>query len=62
MSFPYVIDTPGVYRFTSDINLIGGGTAIFIEASDVTLDLGGFTPRTDTPGAIGIPAALPSPN
>jgi len=40
---PYVIDTPGSYYVTT--NLTGAPTrpGISIEASDVTLDLGGFT-------------------
>lgn len=44
---PATISVPGHYYLTRDITLIGSGVAIQINASDVSLDLGGFTVRGD---------------
>ena len=42
--FPATISAPGSYRLTSNLAVAGSGTnAIQISASDVTLDLNGFT-------------------
>jgi hypothetical protein len=44
VSFPYVISTPGSYKLTTNLNVSGAGvSAIDIETSNVTLDLGGYT-------------------
>ncbi|GAB4550778.1 MAG: hypothetical protein Tsb0013_12660 [Phycisphaerales bacterium] len=57
-SFPYVIDEPGVYRLTSDLQLAGNSVAIEIGADDVTIDLNGFTIRGDNTG-IGVRPVVP---
>jgi len=41
--FPYVITQPGSYQLIGNISVTAGGTAIDIQASNVTLDLNGFT-------------------
>lgn len=43
VTLPYVIAAPGAYRLTSDLLAGGGVDGVVIAASDVTLDLGGFT-------------------
>jgi parallel beta-helix repeat protein len=43
LSFKYIISQPGSYYLTENISIAGEGHAIRIEASDVTLDLKGFT-------------------
>jgi hypothetical protein len=43
-SFPYVISTPGSYKLSSNITVSSTGVDAFnIEATGVTLDLGGYT-------------------
>lgn len=44
---PTTISSPGHYYLTRNITIAGAQTAITISASDVTLDLGGFTIRGD---------------
>lgn len=41
--FPVTLSEPGSYRLTSNLIVEAGMTAIEITASDVTLDLGGFS-------------------
>lgn len=49
-SSPYTISTSGSYKLTGNLSVAGGGaSAITVGASDVTLDLGGFT--VTAPGA-----------
>lgn len=55
ISGPTTIAQPGHYYLTKDISFGGAGTAITISASDVTLDLGGFTiDGDDAVGGSGI--------
>lgn len=50
-----VISEPGHYYLTKDIQVVGASTALLILASDVSLDLGGFTVRgEDLEGSWGI--------
>jgi hypothetical protein len=42
-AFPYVITQPGSYRLTGNLNPPAGTDAIDINASNVTLDLNGFS-------------------
>lgn len=56
-SVPYVIHTPGTYTLDGSVSLApGGGTAIQVNASNVLIDLKGFTlSATDsTPQSLGI--------
>lgn len=53
--FPVVITAPGSYRLTSDLV---GFDAIFVNADDVSIDLGGFTIRGETAGCDGPPKGL----
>lgn len=39
----FTISTAGSYRLTSDLNATAGQTGIFIDTSNVTIDLNGFT-------------------
>ena len=55
ISGPTTISQPGVYYLTRNISVTGAVTPITIIASDVTLDLGGFTiDGDDTAGTYGI--------
>jgi hypothetical protein len=40
---PYTITTPGTYQLTANLNVSGGTNAILISASNVTLDLSGYS-------------------
>lgn len=40
---PYAISTPGSYRLTGNLTASGGKDAIDVSASNVTIDLNGFT-------------------
>ena len=42
-SVPYTISTPGFYYLAKDLTLTTSGSAITVEANDVTIDLMGFT-------------------
>lgn len=42
-TFPIVISSPGSYKLSSNLNVSTTANAIDIEATGVTLDLGGFT-------------------
>lgn len=60
-SLPYTITQPGSYYLTT--NLVGGATnGITVLASDVTIDLGGFTLDGNGTGASGIAAPAPQTN
>jgi hypothetical protein len=55
ISGPTTIAQPGHYYLTNDINVTGAVNAISISASNVSLDLGGFTvDGNDTGGTTGI--------
>ena len=55
ISSPTTISQPGHYYLTNDISVAGNVNAIVISASNVSLDLGGFTiDGTDTNGSQGI--------
>jgi hypothetical protein len=41
--FPVTLSAAGSYRLTSNLDLVGTGTAVSITADGVDLDLGGFT-------------------
>lgn len=45
ITLPFVIDQPGSYVLTSDLMGVAGEDGIIIAASDVTIDLNGFTLR-----------------
>lgn len=52
---PTTISTSGHYYLTRDISVTGAANAIVVNASNVSLDLGGFTiDGDDTPGSHGI--------
>jgi hypothetical protein len=56
-SAPMTISAPGRYYLTQNITVSGAVTAITIAASNVSLDLGGFTIRgNNTAGSFGINA------
>jgi len=48
-SVPHTIKKPGHYELNSDLTYTGSGVAITIEASNVTLDLNGYTLQTNSP-------------
>ena len=51
----FVINSPGHYYLTRDVRVTGAQTALTINASEVSVDLGGFTlDGTDEPGGFGI--------
>ena len=56
-SAPYTINNPGSYYLTTNLN-VTGGNAITINASQVTLDLGGFTIFSTAPGGSGFAIGL----
>lgn len=58
ISIPFTINEPGSYVLTSDIIGVGTADTIIIAASDVTLDLNGFTIRGVTGSDNGIEVAL----
>ncbi len=53
----YVISQPGSYYLTGNITSTGPGSAIRIDASDVTLDLGGFRIDGAGTGQMGVSVA-----
>ena len=57
---PYTISQPGSYYLTQNLTASGGG-GIAIQASDVTLDLNGFTLDGGLPGQVAICECAPAP-
>jgi hypothetical protein len=57
-SLPYKIEKPGHYELNSDLTYTGSDVAITIEASNVTLDLNGYTLQTNNPPGGPGPTAI----
>ncbi|MDW8310600.1 MAG: right-handed parallel beta-helix repeat-containing protein, partial [Verrucomicrobiales bacterium] len=55
-SLPFVITAPGSYYAVSNLTMIGITNGVTVLASDVTIDLGGFTLDGNGTGASGIAA------
>lgn len=52
--FPVTLNSPGSYRLTSDLTVGTSANGISVTASDVTLDLNGFTIRSSSSQGYGI--------
>src|SRR5262249_53879685 len=50
--FPFVINQPGSYQLIGNLTVANGASAIQINASNVTLDLNGFTVQGDGGGFV----------
>ncbi len=58
-SLPFVIDEPGSYVLTADLEGVPIEPGVAVRASDVTIDLNGFTLR-GAPNGVGLQGALGS--
>jgi hypothetical protein len=53
-SLPFIISTPGTYILSGNLDYAGPDAAITVEASNVVIDLKGFTLSTTNTNSIGI--------
>jgi hypothetical protein len=61
-SVPFIINTPGFYFFSRNLDHSGTEPAIFVNADNVTIDLMGFSLSHTGIGGLGMGIALGSNN